>query len=198
VTKKLTRGVRLTRRGLILTDPKKRSDFYKNVCDKDIYVAIMQYFAANTNNYHNLTSTYLIANSVFISITMLILSSSTNIISLCLAITTSLVGLTLCLQMRIAQGRFTFQNAYWQRLMRIIESHPDWMLFKYHGELYNLMENNTSIPPVNGFEEFKPNWEVKHHKKWWATRMKSLPWLFGTTFLILMCTAIILIIWHSP
>jgi hypothetical protein len=172
----------------------ERDVFYKNICNRDIYVAIMQFIATGTNSYHNLTSTYLIANSVFVSVTILILSSYTNVISLYFAITISLIGLILCLQMRIAQGRFTSQNAYWIRLLRIIENHPDWELFKYHDRLFNHMEKNESLPPFSGINEFKPNWALKHHRKWWAIRMKSLPWLFGITFFILMCTSIILVI----
>lgn len=64
-----------------MTGLEERNTFYKNICNKDIYVAIMQFVAEGINSYHNLTSTYLIANSVFVSVTILILSSYTNVIS---------------------------------------------------------------------------------------------------------------------
>lgn len=106
------------------------------------------------------------------------------------------MGLIFCLQMCIAQGRFRAQNAYWERNLRIIESNSNWKRRQFFKDLHEFRDKQKVhrkekgrwlILPKEGDEpEFKPDFAVKHHRDFWAPRMKGLPWLFGIIFIFLL------------
>ena len=172
----------------------------KNEQDLDIleksYSMLSNLWASGIHDYHNLTSAYLTANSILvaaIAIILLVGVITTYIVSIAF----SIIGLIICLQMGIALGRFRAQNAYWERNLRIIESRPNWKRYPYFNELYKFRDKQKDyckkegkwyVLKENGEESaFEPYFSIKHHKDFWAPRMKGLPWIFSIlyTFLLL-------------
>jgi hypothetical protein len=95
--------------------------------------------------------------------------------------------------MCIAQGRLRAQNAYCERTLRLIESQEGWSHGSFFSQWHQFMEqeagthvdhkdNSYIIPPRHNEAAFVPNFAILHHRKWWAGRMKLLPWLFGIMF----------------
>jgi len=98
----------------------------------------------------------------------------------------SIIGLIICLQMAIALGRFRAQNAYWERNLRIIEADPNWKRRPFFKDLYKFREEQHVFLAKDEEPEFKPNFAIKYHRKFWAPRMRDLPWVFAILYIILL------------
>ncbi|HEC92758.1 MAG TPA: hypothetical protein ENI51_07185 [Candidatus Atribacteria bacterium] len=148
--------------------------------DMEIYVLLANLRSSGDGDYHNLTSTYLIANSILVSAVYILLNQS-SVFGYYVSIILSILGLILCLQMVIAQGRFRAQNMYWEKILREIENKPNWKKQKIFNNLKDIMDGEEKL----GEEvDRSVRFAIKYHKKIWASRMKLMPWLFGIIFIL--------------
>ena len=92
-----------------MTQPKGDEDI-----DIKTYVLLANLRSSGDTDYHNLTSTYLIANSILVSGVYILLNQG-FVFGYYASTILSILGLILCLQMLIAQGRFRAQNMYWEK-----------------------------------------------------------------------------------
>lgn len=151
----------------------------------ETYRILVNLWASGSRDYLRLVSGYLTANSVLIASIALILRMKTNgayLVSKFFAI----LGIIICIQMYVAAGRLRAQNGYWERNLRIIEDDAKWERRKLFKELYGHREHQKTLPLEDGECEFEPNWAIKHHRSWWAGRMKLFPWIFGALYLALI------------
>lgn len=148
--------------------------------DMEIYILLTNLRSSGNRDYHSLTSTYLIANSIFMSGVWILLNQG-SVFGYCASIILSILGLILCLQMFIAQGRLRAQNMYWEKILREIENKPNWKKQKNFSNLKDIMDAKNKL----GEEvDWSVKFAIKHHKKIWASRMKLMPWLFGIIFIL--------------
>ena len=103
-----------------MTQPKGDEDI-----DIKTYVLLANLRSSGDRDYHNLTSTYLTANSILVSGVYILLNQG-FVFGYYASTILSISGLILCLQMLIAQGRFRAQNMYWEKILREIENKPNW------------------------------------------------------------------------
>lgn len=150
------------------------------------YSILSNLWASGIRDYHNMTSTYLTANSILVAAIIVLLARASTVAPYCVSSAFSLAGIYICVQMRVAQDRFRAQNFYWERNLRIIEDSSDWLGRSLFRELYEFRENQKTLPPEGREPEFKPNFAIRHHRKWWAPRMKGLPWIFAFFYLTLL------------
>jgi hypothetical protein len=154
-----------------------------------LYVMFAQLRASGTRDYHSLTATYLAANSILLGFIAVILTGgidkacTTHIWAV--SIVLSLMGLWLSSQMFVAQRRLSAQNYYFERVLRIIESGTHWAHAGFFSALNRFMEQPGepyAIPADGDEDPMQPNFAVRHHRDWWAPRMKSLPYCFMAIF----------------
>jgi len=137
------------------------------------YSVLSDLWASGVRDYHNLNSSYLIANSILVAAIAIILRADV-IMAYIVSIAFSFIGIIICLQMAIALGRFRAQNAYWERHLRIIESDPNWKRRPFFKDLYKFREEQHVLPAEGEEPELKPNFAIRHHRKFWISRMKGL------------------------
>jgi len=158
-----------------MTQPKGDEDI-----DIKTYVLLANLRSSGDRDYHNLTSTYLTANSILVSGVYILLNQG-FVFGYYASTILSISGLILCLQMLIAQGRFRAQNMYWEKILREIENKPNWKKQKIFNNLKDIMDGKKDLgEEVDRSVKFA----IKHHKKKWASRMKLMPWLFGILFIL--------------
>jgi len=130
------------------------------------------------------TAAYLTTNSILMAAIGILVSQGLTF-GYYISEILSVLGITLCLQMGIATARFRVQNLYLDRALRIMEKNPKWDQIPIFSELYDFVENQKAFPQVGDIPELKPNFAIKYHRRFWAPRMKGLPWLFGAIFIFL-------------
>lgn len=162
------------------------------------YSSLLNLWNTGMAEYHNLTNIYLTAiNILLVAIAFLFrkyLIFETTLFSCQIPINIypdiflCILGIFLCIQMAIAQSRLRSQNAYWERCIRIIEKKEHWKSDKFFNVLYNYREKNMTIPEDKLYfeKEFIPSFGIKYHRKCWAPRMKWLPKLYSSIFILLI------------
>ena len=161
------------------------------------YEMLWHLWSSGTGQYHQLVSTYLTALSILMVTTALVLSAAVQTPPL--AILTTLLciaGMFMCLQMHIAAGRFTAQNAYWERCLREIEAHDGTARLPYFREWWRHRERQWPVPwhPSNNPDKekpFAPNDAVKLHRRPWTTRMRLIPRVFGVLYGCFFVTSLV-------
>ncbi len=175
--------------------------------DLQLYVMFAHLRSAGNRDYHNLTATYLTANSILVGAIGLMLSMGPEAPhsgpTRAMAILLSLVGLWFAYQLFIAQGRFRAQNYYLERNLRLIEKKPEWRHPQYFVVLQNFTEQRDGqtdyrkirdksyeIPAEDGEPPMQPNFGVRHHRDRLAPRMKGLPFFFFGIFALFILYAV--------
>lgn len=148
-----------------------------------VYDLLTRLRSACIRDYHILTRTYLTANSILITAIAILIAQNYTFryyVSLIL----SLAGVLLCVQMYIAQGISLGERHYLERKLRITEK--NWKDGpKIFLELHDFKENGKKLPGEVGEPPLVPGFSIKYQEKWWARRMKLLPWIFGLIFTLL-------------
>lgn len=159
--------------------------------ETQLYLLIAKLRSSGNRDYHNLTSTYLLANSIFMSATAILLTRS-SFLGYSLSFVLSVMGIFLCFQMRIAQMVFLARNTYWESTLRMMEN-KNKKIGKYdlYNALYKLLKKGIKPEQMEDISKFE--YAIKIHQKFWASRMKGLPFIFGTVFIFLLVASIWLI-----
>jgi len=152
-------------------------------------------WTSGIRDYHSLTSTYVTANSFLITALAFLLKDIPNgdgsdklIPSLAICI----VGLYLVLQMYFAQSRFRAQNIYWEFNLIKLENESKcdckkksrrpiftrWKQFMECGCDKNMVEFLD--------REYEKDFGMKHHRSWFAQRMKTFPLIFACIYLFMI------------
>ena len=145
-----------------------------------VYDLLTKLRSSCIRDYHILTRTYLTANSILITAIAVLIAQNYSFryyVSLIL----SLAGVLLCVQMYIAQGISLGERFYLERKLRIIEK--NWKEGpKIFLEMHDFKEGGKTLPSEAGEPPLIPGVSIKYQEKWWARRMKILPWIFGSIF----------------
>ena len=121
------------------------------------YSLLAQLWASGIRDYHNLGSFYLAAHTILVATIAAISSFSgkDEFWGYVLCALLAVIGLILCLQMGIALGRFSAQNAYWERGLRILEGEPEWERRQFFTTWHNHKENQMVLSSEADEEAFR-------------------------------------------
>ena len=157
------------------------------------YDILLKLWVSGSHDYINLTSSYLIANSILVAAIAIILKITPIVVAF------SVIGIILCIQMYLGLSLLRTQNAYWRRNLKIIEDNGDWEKegrHSYVNEFYKFRNSckPKPLPPKGGEPEFKVDFAIKHHKEFWASRINALPLLFVMLYAIFIIHALVVVI----
>ncbi len=103
------------------------------------YDMLLKLWASGSHDYINLTSSYLIANSILVAAIAIILKITPIVVAF------SVIGIILCIQMYMGLSLLRTQNAYWRRNLKIIENNPNWKRYRFFNEFYKFRDNQTYL-----------------------------------------------------
>jgi len=112
---------------------KRRSQIGVLELEKE-YDMLLKLWASGSRDYINLTSSYLIANSILVAAIAIILKITPIVIAF------SVIGIILCIQMYMGLSLLRTQNAYWRRNLKIIEKDGDWERSCFFNEFYEFRD----------------------------------------------------------
>lgn len=153
----------------------------KTDCKKKIiwetYRLLAEARASGDASYHALANVYAFLHSIMVAALSILVTQGIHcflLMALVLAIVVA--GMILCLQTGLAQSLYTQKNAFFDWKLRKIEQKNKWpeQIFT---ELCQLQKEQKE------FKDFTTNWVSRHHERWWASRLKTFPWIFGSIYL---------------
>lgn len=163
---------------------------------REEYQILLQVWSDGVSQYHQMVYTYLTALSVLaVAVAMLLqvageppgTDEPRSSFLYLLAFVVSCAGIFLCVQMYVAAGRKTAENALLERHLRELEGRKGGLTARpYFDKRHEFLEKREGIgfsPSVD--PEFTPNVAVRLHRKPWAKRMRGLPLTFGIVYFLL-------------
>lgn len=158
--------------------------------DRDMYGWLLNCRTAGNGDYHNLTQTYLVAESILVSGAVISFRAET-VLGYSGAVALAVIGLVVAVQMAVAQSRFRAQNYYWEFRLKDLESQDGWNQLELFNDWETLSENNEAVAGEYYGREMEPNWGLETHRKWWAPRMKGLPAIFSVAFVAIVVMSLL-------
>lgn len=148
------------------------------------YSHLIGLWTSGVRDYHSLLSGYLTANSIFVAaIGFLVTRQPVTLIFSVLVIILCSFGLLISLQMAIVLGRFSAQNELWEWRLRGIERSPGWTDRRLFVDLHRFRDQQETLEDTaNEPRAVRPDWPLRHHRRWWAHRATTFPLFFGIIY----------------
>ena len=149
-----------------------------------------------TNAYGQLFSCYLVANSIFVAAMCVLLSSQETAAGSAadtwLLLILCLTGIFVAFQMAVSLNRFRCENILIEHWLREEEALAKGARQRFVSWMHEYRED-LKCPPARADigEPPSPNWALKLHRRWWASRAKSFPWLFMVIYLVLLLVGLL-------
>jgi hypothetical protein len=159
----------------------RKNDIWKT------YQVLAEARASGDVSYHTLVNVYALLHSIMVTALSILATQGSHSYPLMLLVSViAVAGMFLCLQTCFAQRLYTQKNAFFGWNLRKIEQENE-----LPGQIFTkLCQLRKRHIPIEGneakcckCEQFTTNLASRNHEKWWASRLKTFPWVFGSIYL---------------